>query len=348
MTSGAVNARCFLKELTPLINSSVQTYGGYFCVQRRGSGTNWSVRGCSTSTGTPVLGLFTNSQAATASQDFYESWNGGSATSVSSISSASNSYVFLWSTPAEPCANKPSNPESPFCSSSPNGSGPTCFEGCAYDVAVSYIGTWPSGRLQCSTTSLNRECEPNDKDPAEPPGSDDPPLDLDGQTPDTGPDPSDGSGEENASGGGTCASPPVCTGNAIQCSILFQTWATRCRDSDGEGEDLDLTEVETTLDEIEQNQRDAWNGSDDIGPGSDGNFGSLVGTKTFSSSDLNASGLGFPRSCPYTASDPTITVGEGSVTLPFSSSGVCSIYAWSGYLVVALAAFLGCFILIKD
>jgi len=36
----------------------------------------------------------------------------------------------------------------------------------------------------------------------------------------------------SVSGGGTCAAPPVCTGDAVECAILYQTWAQRCETFD--------------------------------------------------------------------------------------------------------------------
>lgn len=354
LLNGAVNARCHFKELTPRLTPTPATYGAYFCIQRRGSGTSYTVRQCNASS-SGILGSFTGSNAATSSETFYNDWNANTFTTVAQASTAGNFYAFLWTTSDDPCLNTPDIEDAPFRSPSPNGSGNVCHNGCAYEVATGYIGTWPSGRLDFSAASLGRACTPSDDPSSDPEMPDDtPPLDIPGETPDTGPDPSDGESGESSSGGGTCASAPVCTGNAIQCNILYQTWATRCSNRDGgneggdpgEGGIADLTEVENTLNQIEQNQRDAWEG--EAGPGGDGDFSSLGGSKQFSPSDLDTSGLGFPRSCPYTGSDPQITIGSTSITIPFSTSGVCSIYEWSGYLVVALAVFLGCFILIKE
>lgn len=38
-----------------------------------------------------------------------------------------------------------------------------------------------------------------------------------------------------ASGGEGCTTPPSCAGDAIQCAILYQQWATKCRQVDGDG-----------------------------------------------------------------------------------------------------------------
>jgi hypothetical protein len=47
----------------------------------------------------------------------------------------------------------------------------------------------------------------------------------------------DGEEPSSASGGGTCASRPSCSGDAIQCAILVQTWLARCDSPEGEGDD---------------------------------------------------------------------------------------------------------------
>ncbi|EPG5382188.1 TPA: hypothetical protein ACYRK3_000093 [Stenotrophomonas maltophilia] len=48
-----------------------------------------------------------------------------------------------------------------------------------------------------------------------------------GTDPGGGPNPGEGSG--NGSGSGTCAKPPVCSGDAIQCAQLFQQWRAGCQ-----------------------------------------------------------------------------------------------------------------------
>ncbi|MEM8493535.1 MAG: virulence factor TspB C-terminal domain-related protein [Pseudomonadota bacterium] len=47
----------------------------------------------------------------------------------------------------------------------------------------------------------------------------------DGQVGGSAPDSSE---QGTASGGGTCAQRPICSGDAIQCAILWQAWSTRC------------------------------------------------------------------------------------------------------------------------
>lgn len=69
----------------------------------------------------------------------------------------------------------------------------------------------------------------------------------DGSKPPDGSDPTppgQGPGDESdnqSSGGGTCSQAPTCSGDGIQCNILYQTWATRCAaertaDNTGDGD----------------------------------------------------------------------------------------------------------------
>lgn len=61
--------------------------------------------------------------------------------------------------------------------------------------------------------------------------------DIDGDGIDNDDDPTpngqtdeEGDGEESSvDGGGSCTIAPKCTGDAVQCAILFQTWAQRCK-----------------------------------------------------------------------------------------------------------------------
>jgi hypothetical protein len=60
-----------------------------------------------------------------------------------------------------------------------------------------------------------------------------------------------GTGEENnnsASGGDTCDSAPVCSGDAIECAQLNQAWIARCEIT--KPTDFDTSEIDTTLGSI--------------------------------------------------------------------------------------------------
>lgn len=62
----------------------------------------------------------------------------------------------------------------------------------------------------------------------------DPDIDGDGINNEDDPTPNgddpEGEGEGNVSGGGSCQQRPQCTGDPVQCAILYQTWAARCQD----------------------------------------------------------------------------------------------------------------------
>lgn len=136
----------------------------------------------------------------------------------------------------------------------------------------------------------------------------------------------DGQGNESdnsASGGGTCAAPPACTGDGIACATLFQQWQTRCAverlgsqlgggtDGPGEGDG-------------EEEGTDYGDGSGYPGPGGpeDVNIdGSLLDTSGFLGS----------ASCPTWG--PLEILGE-SYPLPQVH---CDILEWIGYLVVMVA-----------
>lgn len=72
-------------------------------------------------------------------------------------------------------------------------------------------------------------------DTSAPPQPDTPPSPLPAPTPDPGdptPDPVDGPGPGTASVSGACSVTPTCSGDAIQCAILYETWRGRCNPID--------------------------------------------------------------------------------------------------------------------
>jgi len=119
-------------------------------------------------------------------------------------------------------------------------------------------------------------------------------------TPNTGPGtgvPGDGSenpaGEEGdeekgtASGGGTCEAPPSCSGDAINCAILDQSWRNRCQgggDDNGNGQPDWLEGDAPGIDN---------DGNAGAGVGDTSRFGLSVGTGALDDSDLFGGG-----SCP--------------------------------------------------
>lgn len=232
-----------------------------------------------------------------------------------------------------------------------NGTGNVCQGSCAYSVSVGYNGTWPTGNVYYTYTGLNRECTAEDEEPTEEELDPDTPLDIDGETPKPGPEPGDGE-KPSSSGGGTCDDPPKCQGDAIQCNILYQSWANRCKGGSGGeggegGEGTDLTGVENKLQTLINQNNEIFSDDGKSWGVDDGDWGGLKATKTLSVNDLDTQGLGFPRSCNF-FEEKTISVGVTSFTIDFNSTGVCNIFTWSGYLLVALASFAGCMILIRD
>lgn len=275
----------------------------------------------------------------------------------------------------------------------PNGSGDVCDDGCSASVAIEYLGVYPKGRLVFYFDYDGTTCDgpdnitddplindadgdgiedKNDKCPNDPTNKCDIPddsKDTDGDgipdhkdpypnDPDNGKD--DGSGNESdntASGGGTCVTPPTCSGDAIQCNQLYQLWSIRCGkgpDSGGAGQPgtavggtTDVTPVVNAVEDVDQSVKDLnQDFKDFVGDGS-GEFvvGDIKQERSISTDSLDTSGFGFPRACSFTPI--SIPVGNTSMNIDFGSTGACTIFTWTGYLVVALASFLGVFILIR-
>lgn len=240
------------------------------------------------------------------------------------------------------------------------GTGAVCYEGCAYDVSIGLTTTFPIGTLVSTFTPRGTSCTPSpdmplptvDEDFTHPDY-----LDLDpgeGGNPDPGPDPGDGSGKGESSGGGDCSSAPSCSGDSLQCNILYQNWKTRCiieANNIGGGispEDLNplLGKMED-IDNSIKGQTGFWEDSfsDDI-PGEDPDWGSLTGEKVIDTLDFDSSGFGFPRSCPV--EDIQFTLLGTNYIVPINSAmGICDIFTWFGYLLVALTSFTACFIFIN-
>jgi len=244
---------------------------------------------------------------------------------------------------ANPCANS-QDIENSKRSPSPNGSGNVCINGCAYSVAVGYEGTWPAGRVFYTSTALKRQCQPGDSTPTDDPlPPDTPPLDIDGETPDPGPEPGDGD-KPGSSGGGTCDDPPKCQGDSIQCNILYQSWANRCKSGGGgeggEGEPTDLTPITSR-----------WDNTFGKGPyGGDENtplpgISSRVSDVVYDSSSFDTSGFGLSRSCPTAMREYNFSWGQWSFNMPFNE--LCEWFDMIGRIVMVLGAFFGCVILLR-
>lgn len=272
------------------------------------------------------------------------------------------------------CADVQSFDSSLLRAGTANGSGGTCYNGCSYNVSVGYSGTWPAGHMENSFVPTGHACN---GEPAATSDAPQGPLDVPGQTPDSSVNPSDGQKTgPDASGGLTCDSPPACTGDAIACNQLYQSWAGRCK----EGKDVDLSGVESRLNTLHSDNLDTQSRLDTLHSdnvaikgglnelhndngylrtglnqlhndnsdvfSSNGEVGDVSGVRqkiVLSPDSLDQSGFGFSRSCFI---EPIhVAVGSGFVDVNFSD--YCDILVWVGYLVVAFASFLSCYILIR-
>lgn len=257
--------------------------------------------------------------------------------SVPAIRSTPRVVVFRFA--GEPPSNQCEN-LSPFQTRTlraptPNGSGDVCYNGCSWSVGIGYVGTYPAGYLEYDFISNGRECNPDESEPVdttEEPIDTDEPLDLD---PDQGgvdnntPDPGSGrdeNGNGSSSGGGSCDAPPACTGESIQCNILFQTWSTRCAVTNlgdsGNGENGD----------------NPWDGKTQE-PG-DTNVSQLISDEVIDGADfLDSSGMGLSRSCPQ-LDNFSLNIFGSVVEIDFMSR-FCGATSWLGPFMVLLGSYLG-------
>ena len=357
LSNGAIESRCFFKDLTPRTTSTTTTYGGYFCIQRRGSGTSFTVRYCDKSTSS-IIGSFSGGSAQNNSIEFYNNYNLGATTTVTSALGLDDFSSFFWATTEDVCLNAPDVDPSPFHAPTQSLTGDVCHNGCAYLIATAYIGTWPSGHVEFSAYSLKRACTSEDSpSTSEPIPKETPPLDIPGETPDKVPDPSDGTSGNSSSGGGSCDSAPVCSGDAIQCNILYQTWATRCSNTkggdgsgDGSGNGSGNGDGQNIVDAVNGvgNKVDGLSNkmSDIFGDGSeDANLSGFVSDEDVTADMFDSSGWGFSRSCPLQTSRQ---ITAGPLNFDIDLTIFCSILSWSGYLIVAIGSFLAVYIVLRS
>ena len=133
----------------------------------------------------------------------------------------------------------------------------------------------------------------------------------------------DGTGDETdnqSNGGGTCAAPPTCSGDGIQCNQLFQLWQIRCSGAaggdDDEGDDYDSPP--TSGDETATPEDLQVLSSKEIGPGLFDDSGWLS------------------RSCPPI---PTFELGPLGSYTP-NINGWCELIEAIGGLIMMLAALI--------
>lgn len=257
-----------------------------------------------------------------------------------------------------------------------NGIRQVCYQGCVWDVFGGfYAGTYPAGYVYFTFEPLGYECsgEPDPGDPTE--GNDDP-LDLDPEDGGVDPGPDPGDGNPASSGGATCDSPPQCTGDSLQCNILFQTWATRCAaeaQNDGLNESLDgiaegLDGIAGGLDGIADGLSDLSDGisnvdqklggirgflDDVFGSGEDvsgpipGLSALNTGDKVFDSDSLDQSGFGMPRSCPAILTD-SVSFSFFGNQYNINFDMMCNLLELVGQILVVLSAFVGVRILLRS
>lgn len=127
------------------------------------------------------------------------------------------------------------------------------------------------------------------------------------------PDCEEGDGREGENG--NCQAPPACEGDGIDCSVVYQTWKTRCMLEESE----DAPTINLDGDPLEE-----YGGADaffetveDEGPGG-----------------LNQSGFGLGGSCP--AAPPPVQVLGASVSIPAVWCSLGFLY----YITIGIAFFI--------
>ena len=204
------------------------------------------------------------------------------------------------------CIDNPSSPScqgSDFCDSNPEH--PSCQGGdfCEQNPEspiCAYCEQHPEqpvcgGEGTCASNPADPACQHCALNPT------DPVCENSGNTCQDNPD-HESCGAGNASGGGTCQAPPVCTGDSISCAILYQQWRTRCA-------------LENTSDEEDwedpQESPDQYHQEESIGIGM-----------------LDTSGFLGGGVCPQWG---PINVLGGSFDLPQVH---CDLMSWFGFLLV--------------
>jgi len=142
---------------------------------------------------------------------------------------------------------------------------------------------------------------------------------------------SDGAGgcvADSASGGNDCSAPPACAGDAVECRILFETWASRC-ETLPQGDQL-TTAVGLTPTSQAPHQ---------LGLNPDASTAIDV-QQVFSAGDH---GGWMSRSCP---ADQVVSLGTyGSLTIPISDK--CWAFQLFGTLVLVIAYFVAARIIVE-
>lgn len=384
ISSGATDAKCVFKDVTPRVSPPL--YGGYVCVQIRKTANSASVGYCSNSSSTQFC-LASSSGTIQTCQNAYDNFVPSQTTAVQiNALGPTQGFVWTTPevncnlpefTSRTLHAPTPSGTGS-VCHNGCVASVSLGYFGGKYpngylEFAFNYNGNECAGEPQPISDPLIQDADGDGKDDGTDPCPNDPSdtcnipddsKDTDGDgvpdhkdpypnDPNDGKDDGDGDESDNtASGGGTCVTPPSCGGDAIQCNQLFQLWSIRCGKGEGTaqepgsgtdgngGEGTDVKGIEDRLDQLHEDNENIFADPDAV-ISTDGIHQSVE----YTTDDLDGSGMGFPRSCNF--QPISVPVGAGSVQIDFGSSGACEIFNWTGLLVVGLASFLGCFILIR-
>lgn len=153
-------------------------------------------------------------------------------------------------------------------------------------------------------------------------------------------EPSDGSGgggegdgeDGSASGGETCAAPPVCTGNALTCYAINQEWFNAC-DSSGEG--MSALDALTTQALNESYGEDGPDWTGELGSDGEGDLDTFRRVEQITGAELDDSGFLGGGQCP---SFPVPDVAGTALNIDFSI--ICELLENVSHLVMAAAYFL--------
>lgn len=142
-------------------------------------------------------------------------------------------------------------------------------------------------------------------------------------TGDNGPAPSSSTAGDggSASGGSDCNSPPVCSGDAVNCGILREQWYSMCSAKAG----TDQIHKDLAGDGTQQPPTGGTHTGSDV-------TGSTIDTGD--TSGLNSTGLGWGTSCPF--NDLTVSIGETTASISFQP--VCDYGPYMRGFVLLLAA----------
>lgn len=149
---------------------------------------------------------------------------------------------------------------------------------------------------------------------------------------DMGPAPpssTDGSQPGLVSGGLDCNSPPICSGDAVNCAVVSQTWMARCQShKDLDQLHKDLTDTGDFEKPGPVSQGDVWT------DGSAGTGNAIADNAL--QGHFDESGLGFSTQCPL--HDLTVELPGGhSFVIPFTDG--CQFGDWIRAVVIAFALF---------